>query len=83
MMLLGPLTLVRRQPVQNKELAQVVGQGMGRPAFMPAPSPALKIALGEMSTIVLDGQRAVPRKLLDLGFSFTYPDIESAVKELL
>ncbi len=79
----GPFNLSAPTPVTNKALAAAVGNVMGRPAFMPAPAPALKIALGEMSTIVLDGQRAVPKHLLDLGFTYIYPDIEAAVKALL
>jgi len=78
----GAFNLSAPTPVTNKELAKVTGNVMSRPSFVPAPSVALKIALGEMSTIVLDGQRVVPQKLEELGFTFKYADIENAVREL-
>ena len=50
---------------------------------MPAPGLALRAALGEMATMLLDGQRAVPRRLLELGFAFRYPEIEPALRDLV
>ncbi len=79
----GAFNLSAPTPRTNKEIAKTIGEVMGRPSFFPAPAPALKIALGEMSTIVLDGQRAVPTKLEASGFTWTYPKIEAAVRELL
>lgn len=78
----GVFNLSAPEPVTNKQLAKTTGRVMGRPGFVPAPGAAMKIALGEMATIVLDGQRAVPHKLEELGFSFEYPYIEEAVREL-
>lgn len=78
----GSFNLSAPTPVTNKELAKITGSVMGRPSFFPAPGFALKIALGEMATIVLDGQRVVPHKLEEMGFTFKYPDAESAVREL-
>ncbi len=79
----GAFNLSAPTPRRNQEIAKTIGKVMGRPSFLPAPAPALKIALGEMSTIVLDGQRAVPTKLESLGFTWKYPTIEEAVRELL
>lgn len=50
---------------------------------MPAPGFALQTVLGEMSVLVLEGQRAVPAKLQALGFQFKYPTIEPALRQLL
>ncbi|MEM7125846.1 MAG: TIGR01777 family oxidoreductase [Chloroflexota bacterium] len=78
----GPFNLTAPNPVTNKEMAQSIGQVMGRPSFFPAPGFAIQAALGEMSTILLDGQRAVPKRLQELGFSFMYSDIDDAVRQL-
>lgn len=79
----GPFNLSAPNPVTNKEMATAIGKVTGRPAFMPAPAFALQTALGEMATVVLDGQRAIPQRLLELGFTFKYPTIEEALKALL
>jgi hypothetical protein len=50
---------------------------------MPVPRFALELALGEVATVVLDGQRAVPQKLTKLGFKHKYPDLEPALRDLL
>ena len=56
---------------------------LGRPYWLPAPAFALKLALGEVASMVLEGQRAIPQRLLDLGFKFRFPDAESALRDLL
>lgn len=78
----GVFNLTAPVPVTNKAMAQTIGGVMGRPAFMPAPGFAMKAALGEMATILLDGQRAIPERLTQLGFTFHYPEIEEAVRNL-
>jgi uncharacterized protein (TIGR01777 family) len=79
----GPFNLTAPHPLTNAEFGQVVGRVLGRPAWMPAPAFALRLALGEMATVVLDGQRAVPRRLLALGFAFRFPEAEAALRDLL
>jgi len=79
----GPFNLAAPTPLTNQQFGEVLGAIMRRPAFMPAPAFAMKAVLGEMSTIVLDGQRAVPQKLEELGFSFTYPALNDALRKLL
>jgi len=78
----GVYNLSAPTPLTSSEFAKVLGGVMGRPAFFPAPAPALKIALGEMSTVLLDGQRAVPQRLQDVGFTFKYASAESAFRAL-
>lgn len=78
----GVFNLSAPNPLTNKELAKVTGRVMGRPSFFPTPGFGMKIALGEMATIVLDGQRAVPHKLQQMGFTFKYPTAEAAVRNL-
>ena len=79
----GIFNLCAPNPVQNKQFAKALGQVMGRPSFIPAPSFALKTMLGEMSTIVLDGRRAVPTHLESLGFTFRYPSLREALLDLV
>ena len=79
----GAFNLDAPHPLTNVEFGRVVGRVLGRPAWMPAPAFALRLALGEMATVVLDGQRAVPRRLLALGFAFRFPEAEAALRTLL
>ncbi len=79
----GVFNLTAPNPLTNKEFASTLGKVMGRPALMPAPSPALKLALGDMSAVLLDGQRAVPAHLQTMGFRFKYPELEAALRNLL
>jgi NAD dependent epimerase/dehydratase family enzyme len=55
---------------------------MRRPAILPVPGFALRLALQERAAMLLEGQRVTPRKLLDAGLRFAYADIDSAVKQL-
>lgn len=79
----GPFNLCAPAPLSNAEFARVLGKVVGRPAWLPVPGFALRLALGEVAAMVLDGQRALPQRLLDLGFRFRYPDAESALRDLL
>jgi uncharacterized protein (TIGR01777 family) len=79
----GVFNLSAPNPLSNAEFAEKLGKVMGRPAFIPAPAPALKVALGEMSTVLLDGQRAIPAHLQKVGFTFKYPEAEAAMRALL
>jgi uncharacterized protein (TIGR01777 family) len=79
----GSFNLMAPHPVTNADLGRVLGRVLGRPAFVPTPAFALRLLLGEMSTLVLDGQRAMPRRLLDLGFAFRFPEAEAALRDLL
>ncbi len=69
--------------MRNVPSYRVLGKVLGRPAWLPVPGFALQLALGEVASMVLDGQRALPQRLLDLGFRFRFPDAESALRDLL
>ncbi len=78
--LVGPVHVVAPEPVTSSEFARALGAAVGRPAFMPAPAFALRLALGEMADeLLLAGQRVVPRALLEAGFEFAYPGIGAAL----
>jgi uncharacterized protein len=79
----GPVNFTAPNPVRNKELAQSLGRILGRPAFLPAPGFMLRLILGEFGSILLEGQRVLPQKLLQAGFQFQYPEIEGALKQVI
>jgi uncharacterized protein len=54
-----------------------------RPSFLPAPAFAVKLVLGEFGSVILEGQRVIPKRLLESGFVFQYPEIEEAVASIL
>jgi NAD dependent epimerase/dehydratase family enzyme len=79
----GPVNVSAPAPVTNREFSRALGRALHRPAFMPLPGFALKLALGEASSVLLSGQRAVPEKALNLGFAFQYAEIDAALSELV
>lgn len=79
----GAVNLCSPQPVRNSELGKAIGKVMHRPSFMPAPGFMIKLILGEFGSVLLKGQRVIPRRLLDAGFKFQYPKIEDALKSII
>lgn len=79
----GAFNLTAPNPVRNRELGQRIGEALGRPSYFPVPAFALRLVLGEISTTVLDGQRAVPRRLQEMGFEFKYVEVIAALDDLL
>jgi len=79
----GTFNLSAPNPLSNHEFAHTLGKVMGRPVWMPVPRYALQLTLGEVATVVLDGQRAVPDKLTKLGFEPKFPNLEPALRDLL
>ena len=78
----GPLNATSPNPVTNREFARTLGKVLGRPAVMPAPAFALRIALGEMADMLLTGQRVLPAKAELLGFRFRHPLLEPALRAI-
>ncbi len=79
----GPLVASAPNPVPNRELARTLGKVLRRPALLPAPTFALRLALGELAAELLASQRAVPNKARALGYRFRFPELELALRELL
>ncbi len=79
----GPFNLTAPVPLNNAEFSRLLGQQLRRPALMPIPAFALRLLFGEMATVLLDGQRAIPRRLVQLGFTFQFPEAEPALRDLL
>lgn len=78
----GPYNLSAPHPVTQAEFARVAGRVLGRPTAISTPTLALKLALGEKAALVLEGQRAVPRRLLEAGFGFQFENLEDALRDL-
>lgn len=79
----GPFNLSAPNPVTNAEFSRALGRVMGRPGVMRVPAFALRLALGELSALMLSGQRQIPRRLLDMGYRFRFPELETALRDLL
>lgn len=79
----GPFNLTAPNPVSSEQLAHAIGKVMGRPAFIPAPAFALKLLLGEVATVVLTGQNALPDRLHALGYRFKYRKVRDALANLI
>ena len=78
----GPVNVCSPNPVRNKDLAKALGRALHRPSFIPAPGFMVKLVLGEFGSVILEGQRVIPRRLLESGFVFQYPDIEKALQSI-
>jgi uncharacterized protein len=79
----GPVNVTAPSPVTNAELSRVLGRVLKRPAVLPVPGLAVKALYGEMAQIVITGQRAVPARLQELGYSFRHPELEAALRDVL
>jgi len=79
----GPVNAVAPNPPVQADFARTLGRVIGKPAFLPAPVPALRIMLGEQADLLLKGQRALPNALRAHGYKFRYPDLEPALRSLL
>jgi uncharacterized protein len=79
----GVYNLVSPNPVSNAEFGRALAKAVGRPYWIPVPGFALRLILGEMSTLVLDGQFVRPARLVEAGFSFSFPELLGAFQNLL
>lgn len=78
----GAFNLSAPEPLSNAGFSKALGRALGRPSYLPTPGAAFKIAFGELSMLLLEGQRAVPKHLQDMGFQFKYPEAEGAMRDL-
>ncbi len=79
----GAFNLSAPQPVQNATFGKTLARILRRPYWLPVPAFALKLVLGEMSKLVLEGQRAIPKRLLEYGYAFHFSEHEAALRDLL
>lgn len=76
----GPFNLTAPTPLTNREITEAMGRVLHRPTLFAVPAPVLRTVLGEMAGDVLGSQRVVPKRLLESGFTFAFPEIEGALK---
>jgi uncharacterized protein (TIGR01777 family) len=78
----GPFNLTAPQPLTNRDFGRALGKALHRPSLAPAPGFALRLVLGEMADMLLNGQRAVPQRLLEMGYVFRFPEALQALRNL-
>lgn len=80
----GVFNFVAPQLVTQKEFSKTLGKVLGRPSWLPAPAPVLKLFLGEMARVaLLSGQLVQPKRLLEAGFKFRFPELKPALANIL
>jgi uncharacterized protein len=80
----GTYNATAPEPVRNRDFTRALGRALHRPAFMPAPAVALKLAFGQMAAeVLLGGQRAVPRRAEREGFVFEVPTLDASLARQL
>jgi uncharacterized protein len=79
----GPVNATAPAPARQRDFVAALGRVLRRPAVLPVPAFALRVAMGEMATLALDGQRALPRAALASGYRFAHPELEPALRDLL
>jgi uncharacterized protein (TIGR01777 family) len=78
----GAFNLVAPEAVTNAQFSKALGKALNRPSYFPTPGFAFKLAFGEVSMVILEGQKFVPKKLLDMGFTFKHPHVEEALRDV-
>jgi NAD dependent epimerase/dehydratase family enzyme len=79
----GPMNAVGPRPVTNADFTRTLGRVLHRPTFFPVPVPALRLAFGEMSEVLIASQRVVPTVAEQSGYVFRYADLGSALEAVL
>ncbi len=79
----GIFNLTAPNPVTNSNFSKELGRALNRPAVMPVPAFLLQSLLGEFAYTLITGQRAIPARLMQMGFTFSFPTIHEALKEIL
>jgi uncharacterized protein len=79
----GPANAAAPEPVTNAEFSKALGRALHRPAIAPVPAFAIRLLYGDMAEIVTEGQRAIPARALQLGYTFAHPDLDEALADAL
>jgi len=78
----GPVNAVAPNPVTMTDFCRTVGKALSRPSWFPVPESLLKLALGEMGSLMMTGQRVKPVKAISAGYNFQYPTLEAALRAI-
>ena len=76
----GPVNAVCPEPVRNIDFTRALARAVHRPAILPAPAFALRLALGELSRVMLDSVRIIPKVALEDGYTFRFPNVEAGLQ---
>lgn len=79
----GPVNFTAPHPKRMEDFGKTLGEVLNKPHWTTIPSIFMKTALGEMSTLILQGQKVIPKKLIEAGYSFIYPNLGSALRQLV
>ena len=79
----GPVNTTAPNPVRMRDFCREIGKVLKRPSWVSVPPFALKLMLGEMSEMLLDGQKAIPQKLLAHHYAFKFPNLQAALLNIL
>jgi uncharacterized protein (TIGR01777 family) len=79
----GPYNLVAPEQVTHVQFMRALGRAMRRPSLIRVPAPLVRLVLGDLSSLLLTGQRAQPQRLLDLGYAYRFGAVEAALSELV
>ncbi len=79
----GPVNVTSPSPLRMREFGKTIGSALKRPHWLPVPSLAMKWVLGQKSKLVLEGQKAIPKVLMEEGFEFSFPKLDLALEDLL
>jgi uncharacterized protein (TIGR01777 family) len=79
----GPINGTAPNPVTNRDYSKALGRALHRPAFLPTPGFALRLALGQVARLATTGQRVLPRQAQALGYTFRFPTIDAALADIL
>ncbi|PZD94938.1 TIGR01777 family protein [Paenibacillus sambharensis] len=79
----GPVNAVAPDPVTNDRFGRAIGRAMKRPHWFPVPAALMRTLFGELSVLLLEGQKCLPQAALDAGFEYRYPTIDQAMQDLV
>lgn len=79
----GPIVVTAPKPLSARDFARALGRALGRPSWMPVPTFALRVAVGEVAEVLSTGQNAVPRALLREGYTFRWTELDAALRDAL
>src|SRR4030095_2040470 len=79
----GPINAAAPNPETMKEFSKHIGAALRRPSWLRVPGFAVKIAVGEMANVILTGRRALPKKIMDLGYKFKFTHAIDAWKDVV
>jgi hypothetical protein len=79
----GPYNATSPQPVTNAEFTRELASALRRPALFVAPPALLKLSMGESASLVLEGQRVLPKRLESAHYRFRFPELRGALENLL